>query len=182
MHLKVKWIPREQISYVDFVSKQLDWDDWRTTTSLFVYLNQIWGPFSIDRFADNSNSHLDRFNSKFVCPGTAGVDAFSQFWGGENNYLVPPVHLVPKVLKHMQYSQAKGVLVVPLWYSAAFWPQLIDTTSSFKSFVKQVICFDNPKFCVRQGQNTKCEIGSERFKSPMLAMYISFEPTDMFQV
>ena len=57
--------------------RQSDYDDWRTTTEFFDFFNALWGPFTIDRFADNENSQLPRFNSKFYCPGTEGVDAFS---------------------------------------------------------------------------------------------------------
>ena len=174
LHLTVKWIPRDCLSYVDFLSKQIDHDDWQTTKQFFHYLNHMWGPFTIDRFADASNSHLPRFNSKFVCPGTEGIDAFTQFWGHDSNYLVPPVSLVSKVLKHMRSCKAHGVLVIPLWYSAAFWPQLIDSSDSFKPFIKQVMYFENPKICVSQGRNDQCAIGSRHFKSPILALRISF--------
>ena len=51
---------------------------------------RVWilrGVHSIDRFADNYNSHLPRFNSRFACPGAEAVDAFTVDWGGgENNW------------------------------------------------------------------------------------------------
>ena len=37
---------------------------------------------------------LPIFNSKFLCPKTSLVDAFSVSWEGHNNWLVPPVELV----------------------------------------------------------------------------------------
>ena len=103
--------------------------------------NKRWGPFTIDRFADSSNSHLPWFSSKFACPGTEGIDAFTQFWGADNNYLVPPVSRVSQVIHHMEYCKATGVLVIPFWCSAAFWPQLIDTPVLFKNFIKEVLYF-----------------------------------------
>ena len=125
IQLEIKWIPRECITFVDGLSKQPDGDDWETTQEFFAFLNNIWGPFTIDRFADNINSNLSRFNSKFHCPGTEGVDAFSTSWEAENNYLVPPVYLIPRLLEHMKTSRAAGVLVLPYWSSAVFWPLII---------------------------------------------------------
>ena len=48
------------------------------------------------------------------------VDAFSTFWQPENNYLVPPIHLIPKVIKQLRLFKAQGVLVAPFWPSVAF--------------------------------------------------------------
>ena len=31
-----------------------------------------------------------------------------------------------RVLRKMMFDQAKGVLIIPLWKSAAFWPIVID--------------------------------------------------------
>ena len=111
--ISVKWVPRECIPRADALSKTIDHDDWETTAPFFAYLNNLWGPFTIDRFADSNNAKVQRFNSKFMCPGTEGVDAFLSTWKNENNFLVPPVYLAGKVLRHMQYYGTKGVLVVP---------------------------------------------------------------------
>ena len=47
----------------------------------------------MDRFASHTNHLCPRFNSAFYCPGTEAVDAFSQDWGGENNWVNPPFGL-----------------------------------------------------------------------------------------
>ena len=41
---------------------------------------------------------------------------------GENNWLVPPIFLIPKVLNHLVASGGRGTLIVPTWPSAPFWP------------------------------------------------------------
>ena len=38
-------------------------------------------------------------------------------WGGENNWLVPPVSLVPWVIRHLLECKAMGTLIVPKWAS-----------------------------------------------------------------
>ena len=44
-------IPRCQNKLADFISKIVDYDDWYVSVELFQYLEQLWGPHSIDHFA-----------------------------------------------------------------------------------------------------------------------------------
>lgn len=57
----------------------------------FHRIDLVWGPHSIDRFANHLNAKLPRFNSRFSNPGAEGIDAFVMDWAGENNYVCPPV-------------------------------------------------------------------------------------------
>ena len=172
--LSVKWVPREFVSFADKLSREVDYDDWETTSNFFEHINSMWGPFTIDRFANEKNAKTSRFNSKFHCPVTEGVNAFHYSWAGENNYLVPPVYLVPRVLRHMKYYKAKGVLVVPYWKSAIFYPMIITPTGEFQNFIKGSLYFDDWRSCIKQGTNEKCFIGSENFKSGILALNVNF--------
>ena len=81
-----------------------------------------WGPHSVDQFANHQNAHLPCFYRRFWCPGTEGVDAFSVLWTGDNNWLVPPIFLIPRVLNHLAAFGGQGTLFVPAWPSAPFWP------------------------------------------------------------
>ena len=172
--LKVQWVPRESIQYADHLSKLIDHDDWRTTPRLFNLLNERWGPYTVDRFADSSNTKLLRFNSKFLCPNTEQVDAFSSAWTGENNYLVPPVSMIPRVLTHMEGCGATGTLVVPFWPSAAYFPLIMSTEATFKPFVKDSWIFGWEEGLITQGENKKAFIGSDQFKSDILAAVLQF--------
>lgn len=144
----IKWIPREQNTGADYLSRLVDYDDWQTTKTLFTKLNNIWGPFTVDRFASNINTHLPKFISKYCCPGTSRVNALSISWFGENNYSVPPIHLITKTIQHMSLSQCKGALIVPHWPSAAFWPLLVDHHSKFLPFIKDHQVCENPSLWV----------------------------------
>ena len=73
------WIPRDENSVADELSRctlEVDCDDWQLQPCWFRYLDSLWGPHTVDRFADVRNAQLPIFNSKTLCPGTAGVDAF----------------------------------------------------------------------------------------------------------
>ena len=96
--LNSRWIPRSLNNFADFVSKLTDYDDWVVSERIFLYLDLEWGPHTIDRFANIDNKKLGRFNSRFWAPGSEAVDAFSQDWAGENNWLVPPIYLIPSVI------------------------------------------------------------------------------------
>ena len=71
-------------------------------------------------FANYLNAKLPRFNSRFCNPGSEGIDSFVMDWAGENNFVYPPVFLIPQVLLHMRNCKASGTLIVPLWHSAPF--------------------------------------------------------------
>ena len=174
INFETQWVPRETIPYADKLSRYEDTDSWEITEGFFSYLNELWGPFSIDRFADSANKKLRRFNSKFYCPETECVDAFTVSWDNENNLLVPPVCMISKVIKHMETCKASGTLITPYWVSASFWPLVANSTTNFKTFVKDYKIMDNSKFCVSQENSSKCLIGSKDFKSKIIAMKIEF--------
>ena len=85
IRLEPAWVPREENMYADYISKVVEIDDWQLSPGIFEWLDTLWGPHSVDRFANNSNTQLPRFNSKFWCIGTEAVDTFICFWGFENN-------------------------------------------------------------------------------------------------
>ena len=53
-------------------------------------------------------------NSKYWCPGTVNVDAFTVSWSAEYNYLVTSI-LIPRVISHIKNSKSTGGLLIPLW-------------------------------------------------------------------
>ena len=80
----------------DFICKLIDYDDWVVKNSTFKFLTKKWGTMTVGRFASYKNSKCSRFNSKYLCPSTEAVNAFSQDWSNAANWLVPPIYLLPK--------------------------------------------------------------------------------------
>ena len=105
----------------DALSNVLDNSDWKLLSVWFDRLSRAWGPFDIDRFASHLNNQLPLFNSRFWCPGTAGVDCFLFDWHGYNNWVNADYSQMARVIQHMRYCKAKGCLIVPYWPGRSWW-------------------------------------------------------------
>ena len=135
IRFSAEWIPRHFNFKADYWSKVVDTDDWMLNPFLFRQLDILWGPHTVDRFASHNSFQLPRFCSRWWCPGTETVDAFTVSWGGENNWLVPPVFLIPRVINHMKLDREQGTLIIPFWQSAHWWPLVSRGPGVFHPFV-----------------------------------------------
>ena len=138
------WIPRDQNSVADFLSRCSDCDDWFVNNNIFRALDKLWGPHSVDRFSSDHNAKCKRFNSRFWCRGTEAVDCFTQCWSGEINWCVPPPRLACKTVNKFISEKANGTLVVPVWKSAPYWPLIFDCKSP-RYFCKDSLYFQHCK-------------------------------------
>ena len=164
----MEWIPRKENERADLLSRIVDRDDWSVSQSLFKFLNHVWGPFTIDRFADSNNTKLIKFNSKFWSPNSSGVDAFAYSWVGENNWLVPPIYLITRCLRYIQHRRVKATLIVPYWPSAVFWPLLVNQDGTFQSYISRFKIFREVKGFFIQGALPS--IFNEDYKGAVLAL------------
>ena len=122
--IEIEWICRDSNTKADMISNFIDIDDWGISFELLYLLQDRWGKLEVDWFASSYNAKLPVFFSRFWNEGSTGVDAYTEKWGEAFGLFVPPVNLVPRVLKQIQEQRARGVLVIPFWPSAAFWPLL----------------------------------------------------------
>jgi hypothetical protein len=76
------------------------------------------------------NRQLVRLNSERHEPRTGAVDAFSQDWTADVNWLNPPWRLLPHVIDKLIREPARATLLVPLWPSQPWWPRLVSVASS----------------------------------------------------
>ena len=173
--LDIVWIPREDNTKADYLSKIIDYDDWQTTIEFFQLIDSMWGPHTVDRFASAQNTKLKRYNSLFWYQTSESVDAFSQSWQLENNWLVPPINLVSRAIKHILLCRAHGTLIVPKWPSAAFWTMLFDENMKYREHVTDVLEFAPNQNVFCHGLNTRSLFGSDYFNSRVLAVRLSGE-------
>ena len=140
------WVPREENVTADALSKFNDTDDWGIDLETFQYIQQQLGFLDVDRFADNNNAKLRRFNSRFHCPGSEEVNAFTTNWWDDYNWWCPPTFLIADTINHARICHAKGVLLVPEWPSAYFWPIISPDGKHFADFVTRFLVLD-PYYC-----------------------------------
>ena len=105
----------------------------------------MWGPHSVDRFANVDNRKTKRFNSLYWNPGTLGLDAFNSNGSSEVNWLVSPVSLASRAINHLVECNTLGTLVVPKWPSAPFWPLIFESDLEYKPYVFDVLEFTDSK-------------------------------------
>ena len=99
--LEIQWIPRSEFQRADYINRLIDTDDWQISTQFFELLEELWGPHSLDCFANYYNAKLPKFYSRFWNPCCAGVDHFVQPISNENCLVVAPVCLISRALRFM---------------------------------------------------------------------------------
>jgi hypothetical protein len=137
--LQVEWLPRALNERADALSKFRDSSDWMLRKSLFRSLDEKWGPFQVDRFASHLNAQLPTFNSRWWCPGTAGVNAFTLDWSGVNNWVNPDFGLIEEIVAHMRFCRARGCIIIPVWPSRPWWHLFWAGPGVWAPFVKDAI-------------------------------------------
>lgn len=172
--IDIQWIPRSENEKADYISRLIDHEDWEVSGKFFDLMNGLWGPFTIDRFANFNNKKLNRYNSLYWNPGSEAIDAFSQNWQFENNWLVPPVFSVLRVIKHLLFCKARGTLIVPKWISAPYWPYIFDENLCYRTYVSDVLEFKNTAGIFVPGTNPNSIFGKEPFITPVLAVKFQF--------
>ena len=114
LNVEITWISRENNKDAGFISKLLDYDDWIVKNSTFKFLTKKWATMNVNRFASYKNSKSSRFNSKYLCPSTEALNAFSQDWSNDVNWLAPLIYLLPKCLTHFVLSTSGTIGIVML--------------------------------------------------------------------
>ena len=166
-----QWVCREQNILADCISKMPDLDSWVVSDTIYSFLNSKWGPFTCDVFASSENNKCSKFYAREPCESCFGVDALKYSWHADNNWMVPPVTLIGKTILHAQFCKATGVLVVPKWVSASFWPMLIDGSGSFRNFVKEFIEYKTPE---KFFSSVIGGLFDKKFPSNVLALKLEF--------
>ena len=135
--LMAEWVPREDNTVADALSKCADTNDFTIPAAVFDSLNNLWGPFEVDLFAGHANHFVSKFFSRHYSPDCAAINAFAQEWGS-SCWAHPPYALVSQVLRHAADCGAGMCLVCPYWPSAAWWRLLCNPVGTFLKHVHGV--------------------------------------------
>jgi hypothetical protein len=156
------------------LSKEKDIDDWQINHDIFNFLNKVAGPFSIDCFASNLSKKVSRFYAKFCCVGVLGVDAFAFSWENETCWLVPPPKLIIKPVSHCKLSHAVGVMIIPKWKSALFWP-FIATEDGWAQGISLLYEYENPCNFFLRGPFGNSVFTEGKFAGNVLVLKLDFK-------
>ena len=128
-----RWDIEIRLLYCDTDSMPADWfsrdankGDWGLLPTVAELYIHTWGLCTVDRFADYQNALLPRFNSAYPCLGSEALNAYTQAWGGERNYINAPWSQLGKVFYKLACEPAaEAVCLVPHWPGATWWPALV---------------------------------------------------------
>ena len=112
-------------SQADLLSRQKDKHEWRIARGLFHYLDSLWGPHTIDRFASMTSTQLPVYNTRFMDPNGMAVDALAQKdWAAHNNFVNPPFRMIEKVLDVIVKQNANATIIAPMWPAQTWFRRL----------------------------------------------------------
>jgi hypothetical protein len=119
-----RWVPRDLIDGADALSKVVGRMDFGLRADVLDYVLREHCPADldtvIDRFAANYNAVVGRFNSRFDTPAAEAVDAFTQFWGDDFNYVLGDFNKTDAIMDYIERDDAEAVVIVPEHTSKPF--------------------------------------------------------------
>jgi hypothetical protein len=131
--LTAAWLPRTLNNVADVYSRAFDPHSYSVTdTSYRTVVSDFKVQPNLDVFADFATAKTTRFFSLTYSPHSLGVDAFQYFWGKPNVcWLFPPPKLVLNAVFKLQADKGVGLLLVPQWKNADFYPVLRNTIGKY---------------------------------------------------
>ena len=132
------WVPRSSklIQEADRLSRVRDVYGLRTPAAVFDLADELavdtWGTrISFDRMASHLNAMPPSrsaprlpFNSRWMQPGSAGVDMFLQplhSWRAHVNFIHPPEPMVARVLTFIPRTMSRAVVAFPTSFRGHQW-------------------------------------------------------------
>jgi hypothetical protein len=121
----VAWISTILNVIPDALSRYLDLNDWYVAPGVWEQIFREFPTLSVDRFANEDNTKLRKYNSRYAHPGSEGYNAMAQMWSRtELSYACPPLAMVGPVLRLIREQRTMAVVVVPVWTYQPWWPLL----------------------------------------------------------
>ncbi|XP_052804489.1 uncharacterized protein LOC128234345 [Mya arenaria] len=172
--VEMEWIPRSENDKGDYLSKIVDYDDWGVSQAIVDMVQNKWGNLEVDWFASDFNAKLPCFYTRFWNKGSSGIDAFTENWSGKFGLFVPPICILPRVIRKMITDHVFfGVLIVPYWPSSSFWP-LLCPLGTFTDAVLDWMYLPTSKSFYTICKNGKRLFGNKDLNFQMLALLVKF--------
>lgn len=111
-------------------------EDYQFNKKLFEQINEMYGPFTVDRFATQNNALVRRYNALHWDPEAHAVDAFAQNWRSDNNWANPPFSQLHRVVQLVKEQRPKLVLIAPVWPAQPWFSELVTVAADVVVFSK----------------------------------------------
>lgn len=169
------WIPRKLNAWSDALAGLYDKDDWMLHRWAFAAIDALWGPHTVDRFASDLNHVVDRFNSYFWCPGTAGVNAFAQTdWLFSNNWCNPPFWMIGQLIMFLREMCAAATIIVPCWPKQPWWRLVCPDGRHLADYILGVLRLPAHRNLFSSGQHSGNTRGCKMPGYEFFALRVSF--------
>jgi hypothetical protein len=147
LQIQARWIPSEDNVAADYLSRKTNTSqDWKLSSTMFKWIQNRWGPHTIDLFATMENKLLKSYGSFHPQPGAFWQDSMSHSWEHlKNPYANPPPCLLQKVLAKVLDEKTTITLLTPLWWAASWLP----TVASMATAMPMILPKEAAKWCLR---------------------------------
>ena len=135
--IRPRYIASAANVWADRLSRHLDKDDWRLNPRIFRYLDRLWGPHTVDRFASLENALLARYNSRWLDPRTEAVDCLrlsDATWRAETNWCNPPWGLLDDLILKLRSSGAAATVIAPHWPARSWYQGLLELAAEYRVY------------------------------------------------
>ena len=129
IHIQAQYLPGIMNDVADRESRSMkDRSDWKLDRSIFLEINEIYGPLEVDLFASRLTNQCHRYFSWRPDPFAEATDAFLQDWTRVKGFANPPWNLILRVLMKAQCQGANIILVTPAWKTALVPPPAVNAS------------------------------------------------------
>ena len=145
--LSAAHVPGSDNFEADSLSRNFNDDmEWMLKPSVFLQIEQKFGPIEIDMFASYLNYQKPEYVSFYPDKLVVAIDAFMLNWNNyQNIYLFPPFSVICRTLqKLVQDKVNRLVLITPIWPTQVWFSTLLHLISE-QSYILPKKCIQLPK-------------------------------------
>ena len=150
--LFVEWRSRDDpfLVHADFGSRMFDQSSYSLDYDSFMAMVEFFNfHLDVDGFADHWNRKCISYYTRFPDPHCSAVNFFAQKLDQNlSYYCFPPPSMVTATILHMHAFNAHGLLLLPVWKSAAFWSNIVPDGQHFPPWVSRFLLFRPSSFVV----------------------------------
>ena len=99
--------------------------EWSLNMKVFEDISNLWDPFQIDLFASRLNYNVHDYVSWKPDPGAKFVNVFHMNWASSYFYCLPPFSVIASCLQKIEFQEATGVILIPLWQTQPWFTTLL---------------------------------------------------------